>query len=205
MLDSGGVVGDPPLHVSARFEREHDIPAGHVNRVVVDTGPGGAWSRLERGEVSMTDFFAAFDEECAEAGHAISAAAMMAAIAEGSQPRPVMLEAIARLRAHGLKVAALTNNWVSEKPEERGSQTLRPLFDAFVESSVVGLRKPDPRIYEHACGELGVVPPQAVFLDDIGRNLKAARELGMHTIKVDAPEPALAELSEAVGLALLGA
>ena len=76
---------------------------------------------------------------------------------------------------------------------------LRELFDAFVESAVVGLRKPDPRIYQIACRELGVTPDRAVFLDDIGANLKAARALGMHTIKVDSPEQALGELAQAVG------
>ncbi len=73
----------------------------------------------------------------------------------------------------------------------------------FVESAVVGLRKPDPRIYELACRELGVEPARAAFLDDIGRNLKTARELGMATIKVDDPERALAELGALVGIDLV--
>jgi putative hydrolase of the HAD superfamily len=80
---------------------------------------------------------------------------------------------------------------------------VREHFDAFIESSVVGMRKPDPRIYELACRELGVTPPRAAFLDDIGSNLKPARALGMATIKVDEPEPALRELSTLVGFALL--
>ena len=129
---------------------------------------------------------------------------MMEAIREESQPRPLMLAAIRGLRARGLRVGALTNNWVSEEPQEsRLGLELRELFDAFVESAILGLRKPDPRIYLHACKELGVEPAQAVFLDDIGANLKAARALGMHTIKVDAPEQALAELDQALGFELL--
>jgi putative hydrolase of the HAD superfamily len=66
----------------------------------------------------------------------------------------------------------------------------------------VGLRKPDPRIYQHACRELGVAPEASIFLDDIGANLKAARALGMHTIKVDTPEQALGELESALGFGL---
>jgi putative hydrolase of the HAD superfamily len=62
------------------------------------------------------------------------------------------------------------------------------------------VRKPDPRIYLHACEALGVQPPEAVFLDDIGRNLKAARELGMATIKVEEPGAALAELARVLRL-----
>ena len=199
IFDLGGVVIDSPLHAIARYERELGIPAGIVNRVVVDTGPSGAWSRLERGEVAMLDFHRDFEAELRAAGHAISAADMMARIALCG-PRPAMLEAIRRIRARGLRAGALTNNWATERSEP--AHELKDLFDAFIESSKVGLRKPDPRIYQLACNSLGVAPTEAVFLDDIGRNLKAARELGMRTIKVDAPEPALAELGGHLGFAL---
>ena len=67
---------------------------------------------------------------------------------------------------------------------------------------MVGLRKPDPRIYEHACRSLGIEAREAVFLDDIGSNLKTARALGMTTIKVTTPEQALAELEALLGFAL---
>ena len=87
--------------------------------------------------------------------------------------------------------------------ESAGSHGLAPLFDVFVESSVVGLRKPDPRIYRHACDEIGTVPEETVFLDDIGRNLKPARQLGMTTIKVDDPIEALEQLEDVLGFALL--
>jgi putative hydrolase of the HAD superfamily len=199
IFDLGGVVIDSPLHAIARYERELGLPEGIINRIVVDSGPQGAWSRLERGELAMLEFQRDFEAELRAAGHAISAATMMARIGECG-PRPAMLEAIRRIRARGLKTGALTNNWVNDEREPE--HELRVLFDAFVESSRVGLRKPDPRIYELACQTLGVAPAEAVFLDDIGRNLKAARELGMRTIKVDAPEPALAELTRHLGFAL---
>ena len=80
-----------------------------------------------------------------------------------------MLTAISRIRARGLRVAALTNNWPNE-----GENPIRAHFDVFIESSVVGLRKPDPRIYRLVCRELGIEPAAAAFLDDIGRNLKSA-------------------------------
>jgi putative hydrolase of the HAD superfamily len=97
-------------------------------------------------------------------------------------------------------VGALTNNWEGDASGRASLAELRERFDAFVESSVVGLRKPDPRIYLHACRALRVEPPEAVFLDDIGSNLKAARALGMATIKVDEPAAALAELGRLLGL-----
>ena len=201
IFDLGGVVLDSPLHAIAAYERELGIPAGFVNRLVVDTGPAGAWSRLERGEVSRAGFEADFEAECRAAGHPLSASTMMERIAQCG-PRPAMLGAIRTLRDARYSVAALTNNWAHEGAGGSETDTLRDLFDVFVESSKLGLRKPDPRIYQHTCEALGVTPHDAIFLDDIGRNLKAARELGMTTIKVDQPEPALAELARHLELTL---
>ena len=188
---------DSPLHAIAELEREQAIPAGFVNRSVVQAGPAGAWARLERGELALDAFYAAFDRECAAAGHPLSARRLMERIALGSRPRPAMLAAVRRIRERGLLAAAITNNWAGD-----GAAALRPHFDVFVESSVLGLRKPDPRIYQHACRCLAIDARQAVFLDDIGSNLKAARVLGMTTIKVTAPEQALAELEAVLGFAL---
>ena len=201
IFDLGGVVLGSPLHAIARYERDHGIPTGFINRVVVESGSGGAWSRLERGELELEAFYTAFEGNCQAAGEAISARRLMERIAEISQPRPSMLAAVGAIRSRGLKAAALTNNWGGEGDSTR---PLEPLFDAFIESSALGLRKPDPRIYRHACSVIEVEPARAVFLDDIGRNLKTARELGMTTIKVDEPEAALAELERVLGFALRG-
>jgi epoxide hydrolase-like predicted phosphatase len=146
----------------------------------------------------MEEFFGAFEAECREEGHTLSAAEMMLRIGECG-PRPVMLEAIGRIRQRAIAVAALTNNWAGEQDR---TDEIRDHFDAFVESSVVGLRKPDPRIYLLTCTTLAIEPSEAVFLDDIGRNLKIARELGMTTIKVDQPEEALDALSGLLGFPL---
>src|SRR5688572_22643950 len=113
IFDLGGVVLDSPLHVIAAYERELGIPAGFVNRVVVDTGPSGAWSRLERGELGGRAFEDAFEAECRTAGHTISAATMMGRISLCG-PRPRMLDAIRRIRGSGRAVAALTNNWAHD-------------------------------------------------------------------------------------------
>ncbi len=199
IFDVGGVVVDSPLHVIAAYERELGIPEGLVNRTVVANGPEGAWARLERGELALPDFFEAFDRECEEAGPRFSAREMMARIASGTAPRPRMLAALARIRDRGLRVGALTNNWPGE---EDGLALLRPHFDAVVESRLERVRKPDLRIYRIACTRLAVEPPEAAFLDDIGRNLKAARELGMATIKVEDPDAALAELGTLLGFEL---
>ena len=202
IFDLGGVVLDSPLEVFLQYERELGIAPHTVNRNIVAAGSAGAWSRLERGEVSMSEFYAAFDAEMAAAGVKVSGAAIMRRLASATDVRPAALAAIRSLRSAGRKVAALTNNWVNE---DQGSKmdVLRGEFDVFIESTRVGLRKPDPRIYQLACRELGVEPHQAAFLDDIGLNLKAARALGMTTIKVESLPVALAELSRVVGIPLV--
>ena len=199
IFDIGGVVVGSPLEAIAAYERAHGIPGGFINRVVVATGHAGAWSRLERGELKLEDFHPAFERDCEAAGRCISARALMELVAAATVPRPAMLEAIRRIRAHGLAAAALTNNWITE---DEGTGALRPHFDVFVESAALGLRKPDPRIFQHACDQLQVAPAAAVFLDDIGANLKAARALGMTTIKVLNPAAALAELEGLLGFTL---
>jgi putative hydrolase of the HAD superfamily len=201
VFDLGGVVMDSPLHAIARYERDHGLLAGAVNRIVVDTGETGAWSRLERGELTLEAFCAPFEDDCRASGVELSGTGLMAYIAAAGVPRPRMLEAIRRIRARGLRTAALTNNWVREGARE--GHRLCKHFDVFVESARVGLRKPDPRIYELVCRELGVAPSRAAFLDDIGRNLKTARALGMSTIKVDDPDVALRELGTLLGFDLL--
>jgi len=202
IFDLGGVVLGSPLHAIAAYEREIGIPEGFVNRVVVDSGPGGAWSRLERGELPMDAFHRAFEADCEERGHRLSAAEMMGRIHAAAAPRPAMLEAVRRIRTRELVVTALTNNWASEDDGGGTGSALRPHFDFFIESSQLGLRKPDPRIYRYTCELMGVTPDEAVFLDDIGGNLKPARELGMATIKVDQPDAALSALAEMLGFAL---
>jgi len=202
IFDLGGVVLDSPLEVFLQYERELGIAPHTVNRNIVAAGAAGAWSRLERGEVSMSQFYQAFDAEMAAAGVTVSGAAIMQRLASATDVRPAALTAIRRLRSAGRKVAALTNNWVNEDQSSK-MDVLRSEFDVFIESTRVGLRKPDPRIYQLACRELGVEPHQAAFLDDIGLNLKAARALGMTTIKVESLPLALAELSRAVGIPLV--
>jgi len=199
IFDLGGVVVGSPLEAIAAYEQSLGIPAGFINRVVVATGPAGAWSRLERGELTLEGFYPAFERDCEAAGCSIAARALMASVAAATVPRPAMLEAIRRIRTAGITAAALTNNWITE---DAGTAVLRPHFDVFVESAALGLRKPDPRIFVHVCEELRVAPAEAVFLDDIGANLKAARGLGMTTIKVVDPGEALAELAELLGVPL---
>jgi putative hydrolase of the HAD superfamily len=122
-----------------------------------------------------------------------------------------VVEAIRRCRAR-LKTGLLTNNFspITTDDEADARRSARPevgavldLFDVVVESSRVGHRKPDPRFYELACELLAIEPDEAVFLDDLGVNLKPAKAMGMTTIKVIDPNEALRELESIVGFSLL--
>lgn len=208
IFDLGGVVLPSPLDVFADYEATHGLPAGFISGVVVRTGETGAWSRHERGEISFEVFCDEFGAETNAAGGAVNVADLLGAIMQGSEPRPAFMRAIDRIRAAGLATAALTNNWAgpdrahTTDPTAAALGTLADRFDVVVESAVVGLRKPDPAIYELVCSRLGVTPPEAVFLDDLGPNLKPARALGMHTIKVSDPTTALTDLSSVLNLEL---
>lgn len=201
LFDLGGVVLGSPLHAIAAYEEKAGIPLGTINRHVAASPAEGAWHRLERGELLMGDeFFDAFDRELESDGVTLDSRRMMETMRAAAEPRPVMLQAIDELRSLGYRVAALTNNWNGDGQDAR---SLEPHFDVYVESRKVGLRKPDPAIYELTCRELEVEPRQVVFLDDIGTNLKSARALGMVTIKVTTPEQAIAELAATLGMGTL--
>ena len=203
IFDVGGVIQESPLAFLKEFEARNDLPEGFFAGLVGNYAarPDGAWQRLERGEILLDELCRIFDSEIAGLGYSVSTAAMMLEMADYVVIRPRMLEAVRRIRAHGLKTAALTNNWLMEgKDLER--EALMGRFDAFIESCRTGLRKPDPRIYELTCEALDVLPGEAVFLDDIGANLKTAARLGMLTIKVEDPDAALRGLGEAIGVEL---
>jgi len=203
LFDLGGVVLPSPFDAFASHERELGLPADFLRTIVARGGDTGAWSQLERGEINFSEFARLFEQECEAAGGAVSVAQLFGAIGGGSGPRPAMVRAIEAIRAHGLRTGAITNNWVVPEPGDQPfGDRFGSLFDVVIESSVTGLRKPDPRIYLLACEKLGVQPARCVFLDDLGVNLKPARQLGMHTIKVVDPATALTELRDALGFAL---
>jgi putative hydrolase of the HAD superfamily len=204
IFDLGGVVVPSPLDTFRAYEARHGLPQRFLSEVVVGGGEHGAWSRFERGELDPAGFADAFEAECAAAGGRVDVRDLLAEIAAGGGPHAVMLEALRRIRAHGLRTAALTNNWAADDASTMGDRhpELAASFDVVVESAVEGLRKPDPRIYELTCARLDVRPDEAVFLDDLGVNLKAARALGMATIKVAEPAVAVGELASLLGFPL---
>jgi len=201
LFDFGGVITDGPFDAFARYERDHGLPEGFIRSVNATNHLDNAWARLERNELDFDAFCVAFGAEAEAAGGHVDARDLMAALA--GDLRPEMVEAVRRCGRH-FKTGLLTNNFVSPLSQQRPGRLseVLSLFDTIVESSVVGVRKPDERFYVLACEALAIAPTEAVFLDDLGVNLKPARALGMHTIKVTAPGPALEALEEALHIPL---
>ncbi len=198
LFDFGGVISTSPFDAFARYERERGLPHGFLRRVNATDPDANAWARLERAELDLAAFDDAFAQESALLGHRVPGADVLGLLA--GDVRPEMVEAVRRC-GERLKTGLLTNNVLGTMDDPRIGELLG-LFDAVVESSVVGVRKPEPAFYELACDLLEIEPEAAVFLDDLGINLKPARELGMATIKVADPAIALAELEALVGFDL---
>jgi len=200
LWDFGGVILESPFDAFAAYERANGLPVGLVRRLNSTNPDGNAWARLERAEVDVEGFRTLFEAEAAAVGHRIDAGAVLAGLS--GRVRPAMVEALRRC-SERLPTGCITNNFVGFG-EDRGEEVgaIFELFHVVIESSKVGLRKPDPRIYKLACDALGVAPEETAFLDDLGINLKPARALGMTTIKVGDPTVALAELQAAVGFDL---
>ena len=199
LFDLGGVILDSPFDGIAAFEAEAGLAPGAAGALLARSR---SFARLERGELSIGEWTTAFEAEAAGAGHAgLSAGDLMARITAALRERPQFLGAVANLRARGLRVGAVTNNW-RVPGDEAFVAGLYAHFETVVESCELGVAKPDPAIYLEACRRLDTAPASCVFLDDIGRNCKAAAKLGMAAIRVRDPEAALGELGELLDLDL---
>lgn len=198
LFDVGGVITTSPFESFARYEREQGLPDGFIRKLNSTNPDTNAWAQLERNAVAFEEFCELFEAEARAAGGELKAAEVMQCLT--GDVRPEMIEAIRRCHDR-LKTGMLTNNVRAEEEGEGGrlDGLLLPLFDVVIESSKAGVRKPDTRFYEMACEQLAIEPSEAVFLDDLGINLKPARAMGMTTIKVVDADKALAELEEAVG------
>jgi putative hydrolase of the HAD superfamily len=209
LWDFGGVILTSPFEAFRRYEREAGLPEDFIRSLNARNPDANAWAKMERSEVSLDEFVALFESEAEAQGHKLDGWRVLQAIS--GDIRPQMVEALRRCRA-AFKVACITNNMKSgegpgmarsaEKAAAVGE--IMTLFEHVVESSKLGFRKPDPRIYRYACDLLGVAPKRCIYLDDLGVNLKPARAMGMRTIKVGDPDIAIAELEAMVGIPLRG-
>lgn len=207
LWDFGGVILSSPFEAFRIYEREAGLPQDFIRGLNARNPEANAWAKMERSEVSIDEFVQLFEAEARGAGHKLDGRRVLGAIS--GDIRPQMVEALRRCKA-AFRVACITNNMKSgegpamtRSPERaKAVAEVMALFEHVIESSRLGMRKPDPRIYRHACDLLGVAPEDCIYLDDLGINLKPARELGMKTIKVGDAAPAIAELQALVGFAL---
>jgi putative hydrolase of the HAD superfamily len=203
--DFGGVFTSSPFEAFARYETQKGIPVGTIRKINSTNHEHNAWARFERSDIDIHGFDKAFAEEARALGHHIPGRDVLPLLS--GDFRPEMIEALRRIRTK-FKTGCITNNMPSnavggtEAGRTLYAREIMELFDELIESSKIGIRKPDPRIYHMMCEKLSVVPAACVFLDDLGPNLKPARALGMTTIKVESGPQAIAELEAATGMQL---
>ncbi|MCK1408956.1 HAD-IA family hydrolase [Bradyrhizobium sp. 76] len=204
IFDFGGVLTSSPFEAFTRFETERGLPIGIIRRTNAANHLENAWAKFERAEVDIDTFDELFATESLALGAEVRGRDVLPLL-QGDL-RPEMVEALKRIKAQ-FKTGCITNNLPANAI---GSMTGRSLyvaevmvlFDYVIESAKIGLRKPDPRIYQLMVETLKVDPKNCVYLDDLGVNLKPAREMGMTTIKVTSGTQAIAELEAATGLKL---
>jgi putative hydrolase of the HAD superfamily len=207
LWDFGGVLTTSPFEAFNRYEAEHGLPADFIRRVNSTNPEHNAWALFESSAIDLDAFDTLFEAESAGLGHAIPGREVIALLSGDVRPR--MVDVLRRCKQH-YRVACITNNVRSGQGPGMATDSARAgrvadvmaLFDLVVESSLEGIRKPDPRIYQLTCDRLDVEPARAVFLDDLGINLKPAKALGMQTIKVLHEDQAIRELAAVTGLTL---
>ena len=203
--DFGGVFTSSPFEAFNRFEAQRGLPKDLIRRINAANHHDNAWALFERNEIDTDRFDALFLEESTALGHPVPGRDVLPLLS--GELRPRMVAALKTCKQH-FKVGCITNNVVSmHSPGQDAGQRaagamgqVMPLFDAIIESSKAGVRKPDPRIYRMMCELLAVEPGQCVYLDDLGINCKPAAALGMRAIKVVEVDQTLADLAETTGL-----
>ncbi len=198
--DFGGVVTSSPFENFNKFEATHGLPTGFIRAVNANNSDSNAWALLERGEISHATFDNLFQQESKNLGHAIRGYDVLPLI--NCRIRDDIVNFIIKVKKIGISQLCLTNNIKKLPPSEINDddysvrlKNIMGNFDHVIESSKLGLRKPDARIYKIAIETLNLSPREIVYFDDLGINLKPASKLGIKTIKVINKEQLLAELS----------
>ena len=199
--DFGGVITSSPFEAFNRYEEANGLPHDFIRSVNSVDPDTNAWARIERREVTAAEFDSLFADESERLGHRVPGGDVLGCLY--GAVRPEMVAALDRLRAEGFILACLTNNVLGSTGDRPDVDDAMARFDHIIESSRVGVRKPEPEFYELACATAGVDPGEVVFLDDLGINLKPAAAMGMVTIKVVDWRASLTELGAALGLELV--
>jgi len=202
--DFGGVLTSSPFEAFTRYEQENGLPTDFVRSVNAVNIQENAWAKLERSEVNADQFDVLFRDESRALGHEVPGKDILGLLSGSVRPSVVNALKVCKSK---VKVGCITNNAPIGKGAGMSSDAnkaaqvseIMTLFDHVIESSKLGIRKPDPRIYALMCEALDVDPARCVYLDDLGINLKPARAMGMHTIKVLNEAQLLQDLKGATG------
>ena len=200
--DFGGVFTSSPFEAFTRYEDQNRLPKDFVRSVNAVNIQENAWAKLERSEVTADEFDTLFRYESRALGHEVPGKDILGLLS--GDVRPAVVEALKICKQH-VKVGCITNNapvgkgagMSSDAKKAAQVSEIMEQFNHVIESSKLGIRKPDPRIYALMCEALDVDPARCVYLDDLGINLKPARAMGMHTIKVLNEAQLLQDLREA--------
>lgn len=208
LWDFGGVITSSPFDAFGRFEAARGFPKDLIRRINASNPDGNAWALFERADIDAVQFDTLFAAEAATIGHDIRGSEVLALLS--GDIRPAMVAALDLCKAAGLKIGCITNNvqaghgmgMAGSAEKAAAIAEIMGRFDAVIESSKAGVRKPDPRIYQMMCDMLAVLPQNCVYLDDLGINCKPAAGLGMAAIKVENEHQALDALSDIIGISL---
>lgn len=206
IFDFGGVVTSSPFEAFNRLERERGLPHDLIRRINATNPDDNAWALFERAEIDAGGFDRKFADEARVLGHELRGEDVLALLSGDIRPR--MVHALDWLKSHGYHIGCITNNVPAgegagmSRSAEKAAKVSAVLsrFDHVIESSKVGVRKPDPKIYQMMLDHLGKPPASCVYLDDLGINCKPAATLGMHAIKVTGEDQALDDLADALGV-----
>jgi putative hydrolase of the HAD superfamily len=186
VLDFAGVLTSNMVEVIGLFERRERLPRGVFLRAWAAPRGQDLYRRLETGEIGQR----AWNEGFAELIQA-DPANLMGRLLQGLEPALPVLRVVWAARLEGIRTAVLSNSLGREPYDPYGPYRLDKNFDVVVFSSDLGIRKPDPRIFEHVLGLLGVPASACVFADDTEDNVEAAAALGLTAIHaLDADETA---------------
>ena len=189
LWDFGGVFTTSPFENFNLLEERCGAPRDFIRTLNSVNPTTNAWAQFESNQVSLEEFDELFAKESKLAGHEIRGKDVISMLS--GDLRPKMVELL-KLCKEQYKVACITNNVKAGRgpgmssDDDKASKVSKvmELFDDVIESSVEGIRKPNPEIYKLACRRISVEPEKCLFIDDLGINLKPAKELGMKTIKV---------------------
>ena len=202
--DFGGVLTSPLLESFAAVQDETGIPFDQVGLAMAEIAKRNdgvnPLFQLEKGEMSEADFLDLIADELEpNLGHRPAMHRFSEVYFKALQPNQPMIDLMCELRDSGLRMAMLTNNVREWEPRWRAMLPVDEIFELVVDSAFVGMRKPEPEIYQLTLERLaGPSAEDCLFIDDIAINCDAAEALGIRAVHYRQPEQAMAEIREAV-------